>query len=93
MQVQEELAASRVQVREQAAAAAAAAANLNLLRERCARLEEELQEARAGPQDAQPGEPARARHLLHTYLLCIVLHACGRICIALAADALAKISD
>ena len=53
MQVQEQLTAARAQLSEQAAATTAAAANLELLRERCARLEADLADAHAA---AEAGE-------------------------------------
>ncbi len=52
MQVQEQLTAARAQLSEQAAAATAAAANLELLRERCARLEADLADAHAAAEAA-----------------------------------------
>ena len=47
VQGQEELAAAREQLHEQAAAAAAAAANVDMLRQRCARLDAELAQLHA----------------------------------------------
>ena len=55
VQAQEQLRAARAQLREHAAAATAAAANLDLLRERCARLEEELAHAHAVAAEAVGG--------------------------------------
>lgn len=47
VQAQEELAYAREQLHEQAAAAAAAAANVDMLRQRCARLDAELAQLHA----------------------------------------------
>jgi len=47
VQVTEQLTTVRAQLREQITAATAAAANLDVMRERCARLEAELAEAHA----------------------------------------------
>ncbi len=54
VQAQEELVASREQLHEQVAAAAAAAANVDMLRQRCARLEAELAQAHAAGGSAYP---------------------------------------
>ena len=55
----QELAAANAQLRDQAAAAAAANANLEILQERCARLEGELAAAQAA---AEPHQPQQGMH-------------------------------
>lgn len=55
MQAQDELVAAREQLHEQGAAAAAAAANVDMLRQRCARLEAELAQAHAAGVLQPPG--------------------------------------
>jgi hypothetical protein len=62
VQAQEQLTAARAQLREHAAAATAAAANLDLLRERCARLEEELAHAHAVAAEAVGGPTTNKWH-------------------------------